>query len=228
MFTLVVLGHLVMGWFLARVMRPPEFVPDVAAVDESVMYLEFLPPTSPVEPAAEAEPDPLEPEPLSPPPSRPPPAAARREAPAMQAIIPSPAAEPIVASDEPRELVAPERDPFHQPSTPVRDRFGRPPTAAAGNPSLPRVAGERPLDVPIPELPAHEPLGPRRIIDVAAAFIGAGRNAPIEAPCGGRINSNQVYNGAFSPNWQRDHGCGDEKQNAGFTGKVELPPGTAR
>ncbi len=224
-FALVVAGHLAMGWFLAKAMRLPVLPP--SASDEVVMYLEFLPPPTPDD--IEVIEDVVEPDVQAPVPAPPvAPSAPRRESPSMQAIfVPAvPDAAPPDAS--PREFVAPERDPFHRPATPERDRFGRSPPAATGNPALPRIAGERPIDAPIPELRATEPFGPKRLIEVAGALIGGGRNAPVEAPCGGRINGDVVGDTAFSPNWRRDYGCGDEKDSAGFTGKVELPPGTAR
>ncbi len=229
-FTLVVLGHLAMGWFLASAMRPPVFSPP--ASDEVVMYLEFLSPPVPAddmeadedEDEDEAEPDDQPAVPV--PPVAPP--ATRRESPSMQAIFVPAVPEAAPPDESPREFVAPERDPFHRPATPDGSRFGRSPPTATGNPALPRIAGERPIDAPIAELRASEPFGPKRLVELAGALIGGGRNAPVEAPCGGRINGDVVGDTSFSPNWRRDYGCGDEKDSAGFTGKVELPPGTAR
>ncbi len=220
-FALVVVGHLAMGWLLATAMRPPVFPPPVG--DEVVMYLEFLPPPAPVD-EPETQPPPKTEAPAwrePPPPVR---SLPRHDAPPMQAVF-VPAPEP--APDQPRELVAPERDPFHRPPAPADQRFGRQVPEPHRNPGLPRIAGERPVDAPLQELRAQPRIGAKEIVGLAAIF-GGGPDAPVEAPCGGRVNSDVVGNGAFSPNWRRDYGCGDNKDSAGFTGKVELPPGTAR
>lgn len=227
MFALVVLGHLAAGWFLAKSMRPP--VLSAPAADEVVMYLEFLPPPPDVPDAPVAHEPTTEPEvPVTAPERSPPARTVRSEPPSMQAIFVPAAPEAETPVESPREFVAPERDPFHRPAAPANDHFRRTPPAAIGNPNLPRIAGGRPVEAPLPELKVRE-FGAKEAIQTAALLLGlGGENAPIEAPCAGRVSAGLAGTSAFSPNWRRDYGCGDEKDSAGFTGKVELPPGTAR
>src|SRR5690606_23117294 len=96
-----------------------------------------------------------------------------------------------------RERVDPARDPFHRPAAP---------------------------HAPLQGL-RHGRIGAKEVVDTVAALIGGGRNAPVEAPCGNRLSGGFGTADSFSPNWQQQYGCGDEKQRAGFDGHVELPPG---
>jgi hypothetical protein len=142
----------------------------------------------------------------------------------MEAVIGPPA---ISTEPEPRVLVAPERDPFHRPPDPQSERFGRRNTPTLREPDRPRLAGERPPDAPLPELRARG-VSPKQVAGVIGSFIGGGPDAPVEAPCGGRVNGGAYTADSFSPAWQQQHGCGDTKERGGYDGTVELPPGVRR
>ena len=218
---IVTLAHAALLYLLAEAMRPP---PPSATVDERVLIVEFFQPPDPepepepVEPEVEADPPPDLPAPTPRPPSR--------SAPMQATIVTSPQIEPEPA----RDWVAPDRDPFSRPQTTTPDAgFGRRDRAVLPGRQRPQVAGEAPPNAPLQGLRVHTPWDTRRIVETVGSLIGGGPDAPIEAPCGGRIASvNEQMTQAFSPHWNRDHGCGLDREPDRYDGRVELPPGTAR
>lgn len=225
----VVTAHVLATWWLARAMQQlPTRVP------ASVLMVEFFDAPTPAaepEPTREDQPVPdpaLRRDQTTGPPSRvlPPvrrPVRPPREPSTMEAVIvPAEPAPPAPATGR----VAPERDPFHRPSDAAPRGFGRRDIAGLPAPTRPRLPGEAAPDAPLQGL-RHGRLGPREVVDKVAALIGGGRNAPVEAPCGNRLSGGFGTADSFSPNWQQQYGCGDEKQRAGFDGTVELPPGVA-
>lgn len=142
----------------------------------------------------------------------------------MQAVI-EPRVDALLEGDAPREFVSPERDPFSRPVDPEGAGFGRRERPVLPDAVRPRITGERPLDAPLPEY--HVPgRSPKRIVETIASFLGGGSNAPIEVPCGGRMNGGDYTAESFSPDWQRRNGCGDGKTRVGFDGSYDQPPGT--
>lgn len=220
----VVVAHVGVATWLSHAMAPVRA--PVPVSDDMVMYIELVEPPPDVEPAQEPPPPADQPEPAAP--SEPPAPTARRpvrEPVAMEAVI-EPG--PEIEADAPREFVDPARDPFHRPQSPVAQGFGRrDPTPVLPDANRPRIAGERRPDAPLPELRARG-ASPQRIVETIGSFIGGGPNAPVDAPCGGRINGGFGTAESFSPAWQKHYGCGDEKDRAGYDGTVELPPGTRR
>lgn len=218
----VAFGHVAMLLWLAQAMRPPEKRPG----EESVTWVEWierLPEPAPeIETAPDREPERARVEP----PVRPPPVTRRESAP-MQAVI-EPRADDLLDNGSPREFVAPERDPFSRPVDPEAARFGRRDLPSLPDARLPRIAGGRPPDAPLPEQ-RFRAIGPKEVIETAAMLLGlGGPNAMPEAPCGGRMNGGDFTAESFSPDWQRGHGCGDARQAAGFDGTFDQPPGTVR
>jgi hypothetical protein len=197
--------------------------------EETVMIIELIDPTEPDDPPPAIDEPPVEPPPVAPlpPESAPPEPVAgppdRRQPVPMEAVI-EPRLDTPSDPDATRALIAPDRDPFSRPAP--SQGFGRRDVPTFPQPNRPRIAGERPPNAPLPEIgmPHRDA---RAVIDVVGAFIGGGANAPIDAPCGGRVNGSFGTADGFSPNWQRDYGCGDMRERAGFDGTAEVPPGTA-
>lgn len=216
----VLAGHIGVAVYLAYAMQPPPLLSR-----DMVMVMELFD----VVPEPEAEAAEL-PNALSPEPAEEPrfeaPEPRRRSAAPMEAVI-EPREDSWPDVDTPREFVAPERDPFFRPIDPSAQGFGRRGLSALPDARRPHIAGERPPDAPLPEYRAPD-RNPKRIVEAIAGFIGGGPNAPVEVPCGGRVNGGFGTADGFSPAWQKHYGCGDEKARAGYDGTVELPPGTAR
>lgn len=225
-FAAVLVGHGLIGWWLARAMPPP---PVSAPDEEHVLYIELVSAPQPVsepEPVtAEIEPSPVEPEP-EPPPTRLPPRRIRMPAPPMQAVIETaPEAPPA------RELVDPARDPFSQPPAAPRAEtgFGRRDLARMPSSNVPQLPGALDRDPGLARLPARQRIDARKIVDVVGAFIGGGPNAPVELPCGSRVNDpGAQMNESFSPAWNKHYGCGEDAARAGYDGRAQQPPGTVR
>jgi hypothetical protein len=224
----VLAAHAAATWWLARAMQP---VP--LAAPASVLMVEFFDPPPLPRPEPEPDAEPVEAAAQEVPDRAPDPEPRRRQRPtqprtprepsSMQAVIvPAQPAPPEPA----RERVDAARDPFHRPAQPQVRGFGRRDIAGLRSPARPRLPGE-----PVPHAPLqglrHGRIGAREVVDTVAALIGGGRNAPVEAPCGNRLSGGFGTADSFSPNWQQQYGCGDEKQRAGFDGHVELPPGVA-
>lgn len=209
----VVLGHVAVLLWLIQTM-----VPRIdTAPEESVLIIEFLPsPPPPPTTAASVEPE-------TPPPVRRLPTR-RVSAAVMEAVIePAPARAPAIAT--PNEHVAPERDPFALPSAPARG-FGRRDVPTLPDSQRPHIAGEAPPNPVIPQL-RRRGVSPKQVIEGIAAFLGGGPNAPVEVPCGGRLNGGSGTAESFSPAWQQHYGC-DRSADNPYDGTVELPPGVAR
>ena len=225
---IVALGHLGAAIWLSYAMVPLP-VPRAA---ETVMYVELIEIADPPAPDPTPEPEASPPDVTPPPEPRrtPPPdpvVRLRRESVTMEAVI-EPRSDPLSGPAMPREFIDPERDPFYRPPASTDQGFGRRralPVLPDSN--RPRIAGERPPDAPLPELRMGD-TSPKRIVEAIGSFIGGGPNAPMEAPCGGRVNGGFGATTSFSPAWQKHYGCGDEKERAGYDGTVDQPPGTVR
>lgn len=215
----VVAGHIGVVAWLTHAMQPPRLPPR-----DSVMIMELFDTALEPEPAVAPPDEPL-PAPVGEPRARAP-EPRRRSASSMEAVI-EPREDRPADVDAAREFIAPERDPFFRPADPFAHRFGRRGQSALPDAQRPRIAGERPHDAPLPEFRARDH-SPKRIAETIASFIGGGPNAPVEVPCGGRVNGGFGTAESFSPAWQKHYGCGDKKERVGYDGTVELPPGTAR
>lgn len=216
-FTVVVLAHVVALHWLARAMAPAtpaeEMVIMMQLIDTPPVILE----SEPVEPEAETRSTAATP-------MRRRPAEPLRESAPMQAVI-EPRTDALPAVEPDREFVSPEDDPFSRPVDPNAARFGRRELPSLPEVNRPRIAGERPVDAPLPEYRARD-RSPKGVVEGIASFLGGGPNVPIEAPCGGRMNGGDSTAESFSPLWQQRNGCGDRKQGAGFDGSFDQPPGT--
>ncbi len=216
----VVLGHLGVLFWLAKAMQPLQSHPP----EEVVTWVEWVERAPEPPPAAETSPEPEAASTPDDPPVRRP-RVTRRESAPMQAVI-EPLPDDPLDSDAPREFVSPERDPFSRSTVdPDAARFGRRDLPSLPEIRQPRIAGERPVDALLPEYRALD-RSPKRIVEAVASFLGGGPNAPIEAPCGGRMSGGDFTAESFSPLWQQRYGCGDKKQGAGFDGRFDQPPGT--
>ena len=215
------LGHVGVGLWLSYAMVPPPA--PLAAADDAVMFIELIDSVESMVPVPGTQsvvaPPPDEP---LPPPVAPAPLL-RREPVTMQAIIEPRVAMPP-AADANRERVSADRDPFHRPAPSTG--FGRRNVPSLPDAIRPRIAGERAFDAPLPDHNSRD-RSPRRLVETIGSFLGGGPNAPMEAPCGGRINGGASTADSFSPGWQKHYGCGDNKERAGYDGTVELPPGVA-
>ena len=140
----------------------------------------------------------------------------------MQAVIATP--------DEPEPAqwrLPPSADPFARPAAPAPAQgFGRREQPGLPTVRRPRIAGEAPVAPVIPEQRMHR-TSPRGIVQAIGGFIGGGPGAPVEAPCGGRLNGGGNVGQAFSPAWNKHYGCAEDRDPAAYNGRVELPPGTA-
>lgn len=220
----VAAAHVVMALWLSYAMAP---LP-VVQPEETVMIIELIDPavetvSTPTAPPPDTDPRPADPVPV-PVPVPVTVTVPHREPVAMEAII-EPRADPLDDPAAPREFIDPRRDPFARPR--ASQGFGRRASPALPDSLRPRIAGERPPDAALPELRMRD-RSPQRIVGAIGRFIGGGRDAPVDAPCGGRINGGAMTADSFSPAWQAQHGCGDTKERAGYDGTVELPPGVVR
>lgn len=224
--TIIAIGHALLLYLLALGMRPP--MPVDAPIQETVLMIEFFesPPPEP-EPELEPEPDEAAPESPPPPPDTPRPWQPRAEpAPSMQVTFEE---APTTVPEPARETIAAERDPFHRPSAPATDSaFGRRDLPQAPRPNRPQIAGEAAPNAPLQRLRVNPGWSPQRIVETVGGLIGGGPNAPVEAPCGGRLSGGFGTADSFSPHWQRDHGCDPSRDPNAYDGRVELPPGSAR
>lgn len=115
-------------------------------------------------------------------------------------------------------------DPFHRPREDAPPQgFGRRDQAALPDARRPQVPGARPPGAPLQGLRAQAPLDVRSVVEMVGGLIGGGPNAPVEAPCGGRISGQTSIAGGASPAWNSRYGCSDGA--AGYDGRVALPPG---
>ncbi|TCS96010.1 hypothetical protein B1808_08810 [Pseudofulvimonas gallinarii] len=229
----VVAGHVLMAMLFAHAMRPaPRPVSDGEAM--VVIDLSLWPQPEPEpEPAVVAAPEEASPsatdtstgpEPLAAP-AVPAPARAQR-APAsagMEAVIAGPE-EPAPA----QWRVAPSEDPFARPSDPVERGFGRRGQPALPSVTRPRIAGEAPPNPVIPQQRMRRRMGPGEVVQVLGSLIGGGPDAPVEAPCGGRLNGGENVGRAFSPAWNKHYGCSEDRDADDFDGTFAQPPGTVR
>ncbi len=213
----VAIGHAVLAVWLSYAMAPTATVRH----DDTVLVIELI---DPVDPAPDPLPASIQPQPRIPTPPPRATAAPQRDAVPMQAVI-----EPSVAQvpdiEAPREFIDAERDPFHRPEP--SQAFGRRDRRSLPDSTPPRIAGERPDNALLPEWRMRDN-SPQRVAQMIGRFIGGGPDAPVEAPCGGRVNGGDMTADSFSPAWRSQHGCGDLKDRGGYDGTVELPPGTAR
>ena len=224
-------AHVAVVVWLSHAMVPQR----LSTPEETVMIIELIEPTQPTEPTEPTEPPPaideppVEPRPLAPLPPEPSPREPvtrppdRRDPVPMEAVIES-RRETTSDPDATRALIAPDRDPFSRPVP--SQGFGRRDVPTFPRSNRPRIAGERAPNAPLPEIGMRH-RDARAVLDVIGGLIGGGPNAPVDAPCGGRLSGGFGTADSFSPNWQRDYGCGDMRERAGFDGTAELPPGTA-
>lgn len=205
----VVLGHAGLMAWLMRAMVPPPVEPQRV---ETVLYLDLAPtPPTPVEaPSDDAAPE----APAVPPP--PPRLPARRVvAPPMQAVFEAPA-EPAPATGR----IDPADDPFRRPRAPADTGFGRRDTPALPQAGAPRIAGEALPGAPLRGLRHRERMSPQQLVTTIGSLIGGGPNAPIEAPCGGRMNGGDSTAEGFSPAWNKHYGCTRDEDGAGYDGSA--------
>lgn len=219
----VVLGHAGLLALLVRAMVPWQPSPVDDRPLEVVSWIEFEPAPSPadtdVEPVAAPAPvDALPPREVVAPRER------RRErppAPAMEAVfIDPPAPVPEPASGR----IAEHEDPFFRPpdAAPARG-FGRRDQAALPDARRPQAPGARPPSAPLRGLRMRAPLDTRTVVEAIGSLIGGGPDAPVEAPCGGRVSGQTSIAGGASPAWNSRFGC--SQADAGYDGRVALPPG---
>lgn len=220
----VFVGHALAVLLLVRAMRPEWPLP--LAAEESMLLIDFSlsaddesGPEPEPEPAAETAAASGDAAPTLPARTVRP----RERAPApMQAVIATP--------DEPEPAqwrLPPSADPFARPAAPASaPGFGRREQPRLPSVTRPRIAGEAPVNPVIPEQPMHR-TSPGGILQAVGGFIGGGPNAPMELPCGGRLNGGGNVGQAFSPAWNKHYGCADDRDPAVYNGRVELPPGTA-
>jgi hypothetical protein len=209
----VVIGHAGLLAWLMQAMVPPTTEPERV---ETVMYLDLLPPPPPDAPDEPPQPRP-EPPPPSPPADRPPPR--RIVAPPMQAVFEEPAP-PAPATSR----IDPADDPFHRPQAPAATGFGRRDVPLLPESAAPRVAGEAPPNAPLRGLRHRERLSPQQLVGAIGSFIAGGPNAPVEAPCGGRMNGGTTTAEGFSPAWDKHYGCTRDEDGAGFDGTATGMP----
>ncbi|MBX3724887.1 MAG: hypothetical protein KF823_03115 [Xanthomonadales bacterium] len=218
----VVLGHAGLLVLLVRAMAPwqPALVADRPL--EVVSWIEFEPQPSRSDPPAEPEPaESLPPREVRAPVVRRP-VRSQAPAPAMEAVFVEAPVEPSPEAATGR--IAEHEDPFFSPpdAAPAQG-FGRRDQAALPQVRRPRVPGARPPGSALPELRAQAPLGVRSVVEIVGGLIGGGPNAPVEAPCAGRIGGEVSVAGGASPAWQGRYGCSDTRD--GYDGRVSLPPG---
>lgn len=221
----VVVGHALFVAFLIRAMKPEPARP----VAESMMMIDFaLWPEAEPEPERVAEPE-VEP--------------AQAEAEQAIASMPTRTIHPRERTAEPMQAVIAEPgepEPAQWRLPPSADPFARPPAQASTeqgfgrrdqpswpSASLPRVAGEAPLNPIIPEQRMRR-VTPQGVVHAIGAFIGGGPNAPVEAPCGGRVSGGGNVSQGFSPAWNKYYGCAEDRDPAAFDGTIHQPPGTVR
>jgi hypothetical protein len=203
----VVLGHAGLLAWLMHAMVPPAVEPESV---ETVLYLDLAP--TPAEPPAEPPPTaPTEPPAPVQLPTR------RIVAPPMQAVFETPApAAPAPAT----ERIDPADDPFHRPDQRAPTGFGRRDVPGLPNARAPRVAGEAPPNAPLRGLRHREPMSPKQLVNAIGSFIGGGPGAPVEAPCGGRMNGGDSTAEGFSPAWNKHYGCTRDEDGASFDGSA--------
>lgn len=209
----VVLGHAGLLAWLMQAMLPPTAGPERL---ETVMYLDLAPSPPPPD-----QPDPPPPEPaLEPAPAPPPRLPTRRiVAPPMQAVFEEPAP-PAPATSR----IDPADDPFHRPQAPAATGFGRRDIPSMPRSGMPRVAGEAPPDAPLRGLRHRQRPSPKQLVEAVGSFFGGGPNAPVEAPCGGRMNGGFSTAEGFSPAWNKHYGCTREEDGAGYDGTATGMP----
>lgn len=217
----VVMGHAGLLALLVRAMVPwqPALAPERPT--EVVSWIEFdaPPPAVPApEPEAIGTLPPREVRALAP--RRP--GRTRAPAPAMEAVF---VEAPPEAPQESAPLRIPaHEDPFHRPRDDAPPQgFGRRDQAALPDARRPRVPGARPPGAPLQGLRARAPLDTRSVVELVGGLIGGGPNAPVEAPCGGRISGQTSIAGGASPAWNSRYGCSDGAGD--YDGRVALPPG---
>lgn len=218
----VVLGHAGLLVLLVRAMAPwqPALVADRPL--EVVSWIEFEPQPSRSDPPAEPEPaESLPPREVRAPVVRRP-VRSQAPAPAMEAVF---VEAPPEAPQESAPLRIPaHEDPFHRPRDDAPPQgFGRRDQAALPDARRPRVPGARPPGAPLQGLRARAPLDTRSVVELVGGLIGGGPNAPVEAPCGGRISGQTSIAGGASPAWNSRYGCSDGAGD--YDGRVALPPG---
>lgn len=220
----VIVGHVLFVLLLARAMRPE--LPSAADVVMVVDFSLWTEPESEPEPEPEIEPAIDEPAPAAP--SMPVRTVRPRERARtpMQAVI----AEPAESEPAPAQWrLPPSADPFALPpaQVPPEQGFGRRDRPGLPSTSVPRIAGEAPPNPIIPEQRMVR-VSVRDVVHAIGGLIGGGPNAPVEAPCGGRINGGGNVSQGFPPAWSKHYGCAENPDPAAFDGRFEQPPGTVR
>lgn len=214
----VVLGHAGLLALLVRAMVPWQPAPAPERPPEVVSWIEF-----------DAQPPSSEPEPVQALPPREVRAPVARRpgrtmapVPAMEAVF---IEAPSGAPPEPATGRIPgHQDPFHRPREEAPPQgFGRRDQAALPDARRPQAPGARPPGAPLQGLRARPPLDTRSVVEMVGGLIGGGPNAPVEAPCGGRISGQTSIAGGASPAWNSRYGCSDGA--GGYDGRVALPPG---
>lgn len=222
---LVVCGHIGLVVLLVRAMAPPAPAPQPGR--EPMLLLEFYHAATPVPAPAPPDERPADadsPRPASPPEPRIAPPASRRTPPRpMTAIIESPQLDEGPAP-EPADS-PPVVDLFQRPVPEAPPQgFGRRDQPRLREPTRPRIAGEAPPSAPMQGLRVRQ-LGARAVLHGVGALIGGGPDAPVEGPCGMRLNGRPDNLGPFPPNWS---GCEPARDAGQYDGRVELPPDLVR
>jgi hypothetical protein len=137
----------------------------------------------------------------------------------MQAVFEAPVPDPPAPATG---RIDPADDPFSRPrpSPPVATGFGRRATPALPDSRPPRVAGEAPANAPLQGLRHRERPSPQQLATLIGSLIGGGPNAPVEAPCGGRMNGGGSTAEGFSPAWNKHYGCTRDEDAAGYDGSA--------
>lgn len=235
----VISGHVLVTLMLMRAMQPQ---PHSATHAETMMVIELIqPPSVQSESDAPAERDTAEMESATDAQD-----ISRAEPPA---VLPQRTIRPRVASSEPMQAVIAEPPPADADDVPEPAQWRLPPSAdvfarapdgeaepqgfgrreQSRLPSVtrPRIAGEPPVNPIIPEQRMTR-IGAREVVHAIGTLIGGGPNAPVEAPCGGRVSGGGNVAQGFSPAWNKHYGCSEDRDPTAFDGTAQQPPGTVR